>query len=577
MSIVVRGLKNEPYGGKLVDLLVTGEEREQLLKDSAELVNYHMTERQVCDAELLINGGFSPLTGFLNQADYESVVNNLTLADGTFWPMPITLDVSREAAATYSIGQRLNLRDEEFNLIGILTIESIYEPNKALEAEKVLGSPDDICHPSIAYLLQEAGDIYIGGSIKAFQFPPHYDFCDMRLSPKEMRMNIDRQGLGKLIGFQTRNPMHRSHRELTLLAAREARAHVLIHPVVGMTKPGDVDHYTRVRCYKELMGHYPAGMATLSLLPLAMRMGGPREACWHAIIRKNYGCTHFIVGRDHAGPGNNRAGQPFYDPYAAQELLLAHKEDIGIEVLVYRMVVYVEELQDYRTEDKVPAGMRVLNISGTELRRRLYKGIDIPHWFSYPEVVKILRQSYPPRNRQGFTVFFTGLSGSGKSTLANALRIALLEEGSRPVSLLDSDFIRKQLSTELGFSPEHRKLNINRMGFIASEITKHRGVAICAAIAPYAESRKQLREVISEQGGYIEVFVSTPLDVCEARDPSGFYARARRGEITNVAGIDSEYQTPVNPDLVIDISQVTVQQSVNEIILFLEQEGFLSQ
>ncbi len=324
------------------------------------------------------------------------------------------------------------------------------------------------------------------------------------------------------------------------------------------------------------MKYYPPGMATLSLLPLAMRMAGPREACWHAIIRKNYGCTHFIVGRDHAGPGNNREGKPFYDPYAAQELLLANKNTIGIEVLVYRMVVYVEELQDYREEDKVPAGMRVLNISGTELRRRLFKGIEIPHWFSFPEVVKILRQSYPPRDRQGFTVFFTGLTASGKATLANALRIALLEEGSRTVSLLDSHFIRQHLSTELGFSAEHRNLNVTRMGFIASEITKHRGVAICSAIAPFQESRDQVRKAVSEHGGFIEVYVSTPIEVCEARDASGIYARARRGEIKNVAGIDDEYQAPSKPEIIVDLSRVSAQQAINEIILFLEHEGFLS-
>jgi len=370
--------------------------------------------------------------------------------------------------------------------------------------------------------------------------------------------------------------MHRSHRELTLLAARQAKANVLIHPVVGMTKPGDVDHYTRVRCYIEMMRHYPNDMAILSLLPLAMRMAGPREACWHAIIRKNYGCTHFIVGRDHAGPGNNKAGQPFYDPYAAQDLLLANKERIGIEVMPFMQVVYVEELGEYRTIDNIPPGMRELNISGTELRRRLYKGIDIPAWFSFPEVVQILRQTYPPRHRQGFTIFFTGFSGAGKSTLANAVRIALLEEGSRTVSLLDSDHVRRHLSTELGFSQEHRELNVKRIGYVASEITKARGVAICAAVAPFRSVRDYVRKLINKHGGFIEVYVSTPLEVCEERDRTGLYAKARSGAIQNMSGVDDPYEAPLNPEIIIDTTQCTVKQAVHEIILHLEQEGFLS-
>lgn len=369
--------------------------------------------------------------------------------------------------------------------------------------------------------------------------------------------------------------MHRSHFELTLMAGREARATVLVHPVVGMTKPGDVDHYTRVRVYKEVMKHYPRGMAMLSLLPLAMRMGGPRECVWHAIIRKNYGCTHFIVGRDHAGPGDNKHGKPFYDPYAAQELLLQHKAEIGIEVLAYQMVVYVDELADYRCEDQVPHGMTPKTLSGTELRRRLYKGLDIPEWFSFPEVVRILRQRHPPPSHQGFTVFFTGLSGSGKSTIANALRIALLEDGRKTVTLLDGDEVRQHLSTELGFTKEHRDLNIKRISYVASEITKARGVAICAAISPYRATREYARNLVTRHGGFFEIYVATPLEECERRDRKGLYAKARQGLIKGFTGIDDPYEPPEDPALIIRTTECSIRQAVAQIILLLEQEGFL--
>jgi len=343
-----------------------------------------------------------------------------------------------------------------------------------------------------------------------------------------------------------------------------------------MTKPGDVDHYTRVRCYKEIMKHYPRDFAHLSLLPLAMRMAGPKEAILHAIIRKNYGCTHFIVGRDHAGPGDNKNKKPHYDPYEAQRVLKQHAEEIGIKVLYYPQVVYIENLGEYRREDDVPEGSRVLNISGTELRRRLYKGIDIPDWFSFKEVVTLLRQTYPPPSHQGFTIFFTGLSGSGKSTIANALRIALLEEGSRPVTLLDGDKVRRHLSSELGFSKEHRDLNIRRIAYVASEITKARGCAITAAIAPYIATRKYVRELISKQGGYIEVYVSTPIAVCEQRDRKGLYAKARAGLLKEFTGVDDPYEAPEKAEVTIDTSRYTVKQAVQEIMQYLRGEGFLS-
>ena len=461
------------------------------------------------------------------------------------------------------------------NIIGVLTVESIYKPDKTREADLVFGSPDDILHPAVHYLFNTAGDFYIGGSVQGIQLPPYYDFTDLRRTPAELRAKFNKNLYPRIVAFQTRNPMHRSHRELTVLAAKEANANILIHPVVGMTKPGDVDHYTRVRCYKEILKTYPKGLAMLSLLPLAMRMAGPKEAVWHAIIRKNYGCTHFIVGRDHAGPGNNRDGKPFYDPYAAQKLIQEHAEEIGITPLLYHQLSYVEELNEYLPSDSVPAGLRVLDISGTELRRRLFKGIEIPAWFSYPEVVKILRQTHPPRARQGFTIFFTGLSGSGKSTIANAIRIALLEEGSRTVTLLDGDYVRQHLSSELGFTKEHRDLNIKRISYVASEITKAGGVAVCAAIAPYINTRDYARKLITQYGGFVEVHVSTTLEACEARDRKGLYHKARQGLIKGFTGIDDPYEAPENPEVVMDTSLISVKQAAREIIRYLEQEGYL--
>jgi sulfate adenylyltransferase len=571
-------MSQTPYKGTLVDLLpTTPEDGLRLKKEARSLTSFVLTPRQQCDVELLINGGFSPLRGFLNQKDYDGVVEEMRLSDGTLWPIPIVLDVSQQKAEELKIGQRVALKDLEDCPLAILTIESIWEPNKAKEAEKVFGSPDDATHPSIYYLFNEAGSHYVGGPIEGIQLPTYYDFTDIRLTPKQLRAKFQENGWDKIVGFQTRNPMHRSHRELTVRAAAEAGAHLLVHPVVGQTKPGDVDHYTRVRCYKEIMKYYPEGLAELSLLPLAMRMGGPKEAVWHAIIRKNYGLTHFIVGRDHAGPGNNKAGEPFYDPYAAQTLLLQHAEEIGIKVMKYNMVVFVEGIQEYKMDSEVEPGQKVLNISGTELRRRLFRGIDIPEWFSYPSVVKLLRQTHPPRNQQGFTLFFTGLSGAGKSTLANAIRITLMEEGSRPVTLLDGDEVRMHLSSELGFSKEHRNLNIRRISWVASQITKSRGIAIIAAIAPYLEPREFARKHISKNGGFVEIHVATPLEVCESRDVKGLYAKARNGVLKNFTGIDDPYEAPINPELFLNTSQLTIPQCIKAITDHLKAEGYLDE
>ena len=565
----------EPHGGILCDLLIQGEKLNQLKKDSLHLESLTLNDRQLCDIEMLLNGSFSPLIGFLTEADYNSVVNNLHLSDGNIWPIPITLDVKEEFSKNITIGDKIVLRDHEGVAIAIMTVSDKWTPDKENEAELVYGT-QDIGHPAANYLLNQSGEVYLGGKLEGLELPRHYDYKLQRHSPAELRAQFKKMGWTTIVAFQTRNPMHRAHKELTLRAAREIGGNLLIHPVVGMTKPGDVDHYTRVRCYKKIMEKFPEDTAIMSLLPLAMRMGGPREALWHALIRKNYGCTHLIVGRDHAGPGIDSKGNPFYGPYDAQDMINKYADEIGVKMVPFKLMVYVEERAEYMPIDEVPEDLTKLNISGTELRRRLDQDLDIPEWFSYPEVVEELRHAHPPKDRRGFTVFFTGLSGSGKSTIANALLVKFLEHGRRRVTLLDGDIVRINLSSELGFSKEHRNLNITRIGFVASEITKNGGIAICAPIAPYEEIRKNNRELISKVGGYIEVHVSTPLETCEKRDVKGLYAKARKGIIKGFTGIDDPYENPINPELSIDTSNISQEEAVQQVLIYLENEGFLA-
>ncbi|MEL7205933.1 MAG: bifunctional sulfate adenylyltransferase/adenylylsulfate kinase, partial [Pseudomonadota bacterium] len=460
------------------ELYVSYDSSQKLKVEAADLTSWDLSPRQICDLELLMNGGFNPLKGFLTEADYNGVVDNMRLEDGTLWPMPITLDVSEEFADKIELGQDIALRDQEGVILGTMTVTDRWSPDKAKEAEKVFGANDE-AHPAVDYLHNTAGAVYLGGPVTGIQQPIHYDFRARRDTPNELRAYFRKLGWRKVVAFQTRNPLHRAHQELTFRAAREVEANLLIHPVVGMTKPGDVDHFTRVRCYEAVLDKYPGSTTTMSLLNLAMRMAGPREAVWHGLIRRNHGCTHFIVGRDHAGPGSNSQGEDFYGPYDAQDLFREHQEEIGIEMVDFKHMVYVQERAQYEPMDEIEDkdNVTILNISGTELRRRLAEGLEIPDWFSFPEVVTELRKTRPPRSDQGFTVFFTGFSGSGKSTIANALMVKLMEMGGRPVTLLDGDIVRKNLSSELGFSKEHRDLNIQRIGYVASEITKNGGIA----------------------------------------------------------------------------------------------------
>ena len=556
------------------ELYIPPENAQKFKVEAADLASWDLTARQICDLELLMNGGFNPLKGFLGEADYDSVVDNMRLANGTLWPMPVTLDVTQDFADSIAIGQDIALRDIEGVILATLSISDIWTPNKSHEAEKVFGA-DDLAHPAVNYLHNTAGPVYVGGTITGIQQPVHYDFRARRDSPNELRAYFQKMGWRRVVAFQTRNPLHRAHQELTFRAARESQANLLIHPIVGMTKPGDIDHFTRVRCYEAVLDQYPASTTHMSLLNLAMRMAGPREAVWHGIIRKNHGCTHFIVGRDHAGPGKNSAGEDFYGPYDAQDLFLKYQEEIGIEMVPFKHMVYVQERAEYQPADEVEDGATVLNISGTELRRRLQEGLDIPDWFSFPTVVQELRKTKPPRSKQGFTVFFTGLSGSGKSTIANALMVKLMEMGGRPVTLLDGDVVRKHLSSELGFSKEHRDINIKRIGYVASEITKNGGIAICAPIAPYTSTRRAVREMIEDYGAFLEIHVATSLEECESRDRKGLYKLAREGKIKEFTGISDPYEAPETPELRVDTINVDPDNCAHQVILKLEGMGLI--
>jgi len=566
------------HGGTLVDLFATADRAAELRAASRDWPSWDLTARQQCDLELLMNGGFSPLTGFLGQADYRSVCESMRLADGTLWPIPVMLDLPAAFVEANGVapGATVALRDGEGVMLAALHVSEVWEPDRDAEAEQVFGTAD-LAHPGVAAVVQRSHPVYAGGTVEGLQPPSHYDFKSLRLTPAELRAEFGRLGWRQVVAFQTRNPMHRAHVELTRRAAAELEANLLIHPSVGMTKPGDVDHYTRVRCYQAVLNSYPMHTAMLSLLPLAMRMGGPREAVWHAIIRKNYGCTHLIVGRDHAGPGNDSNGKPFYGAYDAQELLAAHEGELGVAMVPFQMMVYVADLDQYQPEDEVAFGTHVLNISGTDLRRRLNEGREIPSWFTYPDVADELRRSYPPRHKQGFTVFFTGLSGSGKSTIANVLLTKFLEVGGRPVTILDGDMVRKNLSSELGFSKEHRDINIRRIGYVASEITKNGGIAICAPIAPYESVRSEVRAMIEPEGGFILVHVATPIEVCEDRDRKGLYAKARAGIIKEFTGISDPYETPADADVVIDTGTMSAEEAAQQIILHLEREGYVGQ
>ncbi|KAF5393422.1 hypothetical protein D9757_000770 [Collybiopsis confluens] len=574
-------MANNPHGGVLKDLVARDARiSAQLREEAAGLSDIVLTERQLCDLELIMNGGFSPLEGFMNEKDYKSVVDILRLADGTLFPIPITLDVSKEKIEKLSIqsGSRLALRDpRDDEALAVLTVDDLYTPERVKEAEQVFGA-DDPAHPSVAYLRNRVQDFYVGGAIQAIQPPTHVDYVELRYTPSELRSHFKKLSWRKVVAFQTRNPMHRAHRELTIRAARQRQANVLIHPVVGLTKPGDVDHYTRVRVYKAIMAKYPNGMGHLALLPLAMRMAGPREAVWHAIIRKNYGATHFIVGRDHAGPGKNSQGKDFYGPYDAQDLVSQYHEELQIEMVPFQQMTYLPSTDEYQPIDQVPQGVETLDISGTELRRRLKTGAPIPDWFSYDAVVKTLRESYPPRDKQGFVVLFTGLYNSGKDTIAKALQVTFNEQGGRSVSLLLGEDVQED-KVEKSYTPQERHVNAMRIAFVSAELARAGAAVIAAPIAPVEATRQSIKDTVIHSGGpggnFFLVHVATPLEHCEKTDRKGVYARARKGDITGFVGVDSTYEAPAKADLVVDMAVQSLSEIVHSIVLLLETNGLL--
>jgi sulfate adenylyltransferase len=570
-------MANPPHGGVLKDLLARDAPRhDELEAEASKLPAITLTERQLCDLELILNGGFSPLEGFMNEKDYNGVVKESRLADGALFSMPICLDVDSKTIERTNLkaGARITLRDfrDDRNL-AILTVDDVYRPDKQKEANEVFGGDPE--HPAIVFLNNSTQDFYVGGKLEAVNRLNHYDYVALRYTPAELRLHFDKLGWSKVVAFQTRNPMHRAHRELTVRAARDRQANVLIHPVVGLTKPGDIDHFTRVRVYQALMPRYPNGMAVLGLLGLAMRMGGPREAIWHAIIRKNHGATHFIIGRDHAGPGKNSKGKDFYGPYDAQYAVEKYKSELGIEVVEFQMMTYLPDSDEYRPKDQVPEGTRTLDISGTELRRRLKVGAPIPEWFSYPEVVSVLRESNPPRNKQGFTIFLTGFTNSGKDAIARALQVTLNQQSGRAVSLLLGETVRSELSSELGFTKHDRDTNIARIAFVASELTKAGAAVIAAPIAPFEEARQEARKIVEKYGSFFLVHVNTSLEYAEKTDRRGVYARARRNSIKNFTGVNDPYEVPKKADMTVDCEKQSVREIVHSIILLLEGQGFL--
>jgi sulfate adenylyltransferase len=560
-----------PYGGRLVDLLVPEDELAAAREYANTLPSLQISARSTCDLELLACGAFSPLEQFMSEADFRGVLANMRLANGTLFPMPITLPVAEDAGL--EVGMDIALRDPMNDLLAIMTIEELYPWDAAETAQAVFGT-QDTKHP-LVHEMQRWGRLNASGPLRVLQLPRHYDFRELRRTPAEVRRILAETGRENVVAFQTRNPMHRVHEELTKRAIDAVNGVLLLHPSVGMTKPGDVDHFTRVRVYKALaQKYYEPDQIVLSLLPLAMRMGGPKEALWHAIIRRNFGANHFVVGRDHAGPGKDSTGKPFHGPYDAQQMVKAHEEEIGVRMVPFSELLYLPDEDRYEEASRIPEGARTATISGTQVREDyLGKGRLLPSWFSRPETAEILGEAYPPRHRQGLCIWLTGLSGAGKSTTAAVLSDLLLEAG-RQVTQLDGDVVRTHLSKGLGFSREDRDTNILRIGFVASEIVRHGGTVMCAAVSPYRGTREAIRAMMREDQ-FIEVFVDTPLEVCEERDVKGMYAKARRGEIKEFTGISDPYEAPLNPEITLDTVSHSPEENARRIMEILAERGFI--
>lgn len=562
------------HGGRLLNLLVSEERAGELKEMALALPDIALNDRQLCDLEMLANGGFSPLSGFMAKGDYESVLERMRLQNGVLWPVPICLDVPEALARKLNSGDLLALRDPEGFLLAVMHVTDIWPVDREREARLVFETTDTH-HPGVWHLFHKSGPYYIGGTLEVISLPLHFDFKQLRLTPAELRAIYAKLGWNRIVGFQTRQPLHRFLFEMTMRAMRRTRANLLLLPAVGMTRPGDFDHYTRVRCYQAVSRYFPPNSHLTSLLPLAMRLSGPRDAVMDAIIAKNYGCSHFIVGHDHASPGNDMDGRPFYESDRARHTASKFSEELQVEIVSFEKLVYLPFEDEYRSVDEVSPTAQTIFMTGTDIRNRIHQGRRIPDWATFKEVVEELQKAYPPPRRQGFTVFLTGLSGAGKSTVAKVLYSLFLEIGDRPVTLLDGDIVRLNLSSELNFSKEHRDINVRRIGYVASEITKNRGIAICAPIAPYERTRREVRQTIEQYGGFIEVHVSTPISECERRDRKGMYAKARAGLIKGFTGVDDPYETPEAPELRINTTDRTPAESAQEILLFLGKKGYI--
>ncbi len=563
----------KPYGGNLVKCLVDKERIAPLKNLASQLVDISLNERQLCDLELIGCGVFSPLKGFMTRPDYESVLDRMRLQDDLLWPLPICLDVPEITAKGLEVGQSVALRDGEGFLLAILNIEDIWAVDKAKEVEKLYGTTD-ISHPGVNYILNQGGDYYVGGKLEIISLPLHFDYKKLRMQPFEIRQLSQKLGWKKMVGFQTRNVIHRPQFEMTMRAMKQTGANLLLLPITGITKPGDFDYYTRVRCYKKVEQYYPPESCILNLLPMAMRMAGPREAILHAIISKNFGCTHFIVGHDHA-IHNHKTAKSKPGSGKGREISDKYGKEIGVEIIPFEELVYLPFEDEYRPIDEVPEGVQTISLSGSDIQERIKSGKKIPEWTTFPKVLEELHLAFPPPRKQGVTVFLTGLSGAGKSTIAKILFSRFLEKGGRPVTLLDGDIVRRNLSAELSFSKEHRDVNVRRIGFVASEITKNRGIAICAPIAPYANTRAEIRHEIERYGGFVEVHVGTPIEVCERRDRKGMYAKARAGLIKGFTGVDDPYEAPESPEVEIDTTDITPDEATHQILLYLGQKGYI--
>lgn len=545
---------------------------ETLIVESADLFSLYLKERDLLDLELLLNGGFFPLEGYLSQEDYESVLLDCRLKNGALWPMPIVLSITADQAEMLSSKKRIVLRDERANPLAILSIKDIYQPNRERECELLLGTTDKN-HPYVNWLLKQPDLYYVGGSIQKIALPIHYDFPDLRYTPQEMKSFFQKNEWKTIIGFQTRNPLHRAHVELIHRGMKEVGkgVYALLHPVTGRAQQEDIDYVTRVRCYQKIIDKFSENTVKLALLPLAMRMAGPKEALWHALIRANYGCTHFIIGRDHAGPSKKKeSGDSFYSPVEAQEFVLKYQNELPIQIIKSSEIVYLEDLKEYRAMEEVPSTAKIFNLSGTQLRQSLINNEPIPEFFSYPEVIDELRKAY--QKVKGICISFTGLPSSGKSTLAQALQVKFLgmDEYRREVTILDGDIMRQYLSSELGFSRKDRSINTQRIGFVASLIVRHGGICFTANIAPYAEDRKVIQDLISQEGLYFEVYVNTPLHICEIRDPKGFYKAAKEGKIPYFTGVSDPYEIPINPDIELN-GILPIDQNVNLLLDLLKK------